>query len=106
MTELYQRHSANIPTRDLMDSEKRTILLQISNLQHNQLEDLFFLIYEDFLELSADPDGDMEMPYGCSQLKKGIKFDLQQLPVRLRHIIRRYLIDIFGAGVEEESDYL
>lgn len=102
MTELYTRLSAIIPTRGLTESEKETIILQISQLNYDQAVTVFHLINEDFLTYSASP-GETVLPYGSKQLKKGVKFnDLNELPVRLCQILRRYLVEIFDNESEEE----
>jgi len=101
MTELYQKYSKNIPTRDLIQTEKDKILSQISQLTKEESEDVFYLIYDDYIEWNAKHS---DIPYDGVQLKKGIKFNLDKLPIRLKQILRRYLTDVFESqGFESEN---
>jgi len=73
----------------LTKSEKDCIITAIKNLDSNGQELLYVLIKVHHLK---ENEQDYKLPYGMKSLKLGIRGDVNQLPLRLQHIINRFII--------------
>ena len=98
---LFNNLLKNIPTRDLFLSEKRTFMKNIEEIDTNGHELIYALIRVYQIEHKED-NTSFTLPYNGTYNDKNITFDLDHFPIKLKHILFKFLKVHLNKIKEEE----
>ena len=87
---LYDTLNCDIPSIDLTNKEKETFLKQVKLLDVDGIERLYVIIRIHQLENSEDKSSYI-IPYKGKFVKTDIKFNLDDLPIDLKHMLSKFL---------------
>jgi hypothetical protein len=87
---LFDNLSKNIPNRDLLLAEKRLFMKNIEEADKNGHELIYALIRVYQIENKED-NTSFTLPYNGSYVDKNITFDLDKFPIKLKHILFKFL---------------
>lgn len=93
---LYDVLKAYARDTDLTDKEKKDMVDDITNLEEKGQEDIYAII-----KFYSHHKGN-ETLYSAKTLSNGIKFDLENFPNELKHMLKRF-IQITKESVREEE---
>jgi hypothetical protein len=84
--DVIQRNLSN----DLTINQKTDIINYIKKTSHRSHE-LIYTLIRIYQIYNDDLQNNMNYPYNCKKLKSGYKFDLERLPITLKHIINSFI---------------
>ena len=88
---LYQTFNENLPKRNLSKFKKSILLERIEKADQDQTEAIFMLVCEhDRLTNENLECDEVDIPFDGIQKRRGVKFDLDNLPIELVWIIWRF----------------
>ena len=87
---LFDNLSKDIPTRDLLLAEKRLFMKNIDEIDKNGSELIYALIRVYQIENKED-NTSFTLPYNGTYVDKNITFDLDKFPIKLKHILFKFL---------------
>jgi len=79
----------DLPTHEMTSAEKDNLVELIESLDEDGKERVFVLIKK-FYSLQQ-PDNNIRIPYNGKQVKKDVKFDLSEMPNKLRHMLNKFV---------------
>uniref|UniRef100_A0A6C0LZV8 Uncharacterized protein n=1 Tax=viral metagenome TaxID=1070528 RepID=A0A6C0LZV8_9ZZZZ len=88
---LYQTLCFNIPPTDLKAAEKRAVILGIEGLDVALHDVIYKLIMEHYRIANNCVSKDIPYLGFKHDARNDVTFDLQKLPIPLRHIIKRFV---------------
>lgn len=86
---LYTSLSKNLPSKDLSAKEKKTLIDNISKLDFEAQEIIFVLIKSYYTD--NEKNQKFNIPYNGQIYNNRIDFDLEKFPIKLKHIIKKFL---------------
>jgi len=86
---------------DISDKEKDKFIKMVKNIDQTGYELIYVLIRVYQLENSEDKST-FKLPFGGKYSKEDIKFDLNELPNKLKHMLYRF-VNIHTKKIEEET---
>ena len=87
---LFDNLSKDIPTRDLLLAEKRFFMKNIEEIDKNGSELIYALIRVYQIENKED-NTSFTLPYNGTYVDKNITFDLDKFPIKLKHILFKFV---------------
>ena len=99
---LYDTLNVDIPTIDLTNKQKDAFLRNVKLLDVDGMERLYVIIRIHQLENSEDKSSYI-IPYKGKFVKSDLKFDLDELPTDLKHILFKF-VTIHRKTMEENSN--
>ena len=97
---LYESLSADVSNLDLTTKQKDEFMKLVKNIDIEGSERIYVLIRMFQLENSEDKST-FKIPYGGKYIKTDLKFDFNDLPNELKHILYKF-IKIHTSTMEEE----
>jgi hypothetical protein len=86
---------------DISNKEKEQFIKLVKNLDQLGYELMYVLIRVYQLE-NTDDKSTFKLPFGGKYIKDDIKFDLNELPNKLKHMLVKF-VDIHSKKIEEET---
>ena len=86
---------------DISDKEKEQFIKLVKSLDQIGYELMYVLIRVYQLE-NTDDKSTFKLPFGGKYIKDDIKFDLNELPNKLKHMLVKF-VDIHSKKIEEET---
>jgi len=80
----------NYDLEEISGDTKEILAKDIKNLNQECQERIYGIIKSYDID-SQDPTSVYELPYSGRQLKSGIKFDIDSLPLKLQHMLLTFL---------------
>ena len=100
---LYDNMSKDIKNRDLTLKQKDEFMRKIKKIDDNGAELVYALIRVFENENSEETPGSFKLPYcGKYTSKQDMKFDLDQLPLKLKQILYKF-VTIHSKKMKEEK---
>lgn len=79
----------DLPTHEMTSTEKDTLVELIESLDDDGKERVFVLIKK--FHCLQQPENSIRIPFNGKQVKKDIKFDLSEMPNKLRHMLSKFV---------------
>lgn len=87
---LYDNLNINdLPIHEMTSAEKDGLVELVESLDEDGRERVFVLIKKFY---SQQGEGNVRIPYNGKQVKKDIKFDLSEMPNKLRHMLHKFVV--------------
>lgn len=99
---LYDSMIYKIPNKDLTKKQKDDFISKIKNIDNDGAECIYSLIRVFEIENGENDSGTFKLPYCGKYVKKNMKFDLEQLPNKLKQILYKFLL-IHIKKMEEDA---
>lgn len=97
---LYSTLCLKLPKKDLTISQKSDLINKIENIDNDGAELIFALLNCYYID--KDKGNSMNIPYEGKIVSDKIEFDLNNLPIPLRHIIYKF-VSLHKKKVEEDQ---
>lgn len=99
---LYDSLSADVSSVDLKVKQKDEFMKLVKSIDNEGLDRIYVLIRMYQLENSEDKST-FKLPYGGKYIKNDLKFDLNELPNELKHILYKF-VKIHSSKMEEDNE--
>lgn len=88
---LYNTLAVNIPKKDLTVRQKADFMKKIKDIGETGHELIYLLIKHYYIITDFRDTPTFSLPYGGSTIKNDICFNLEDLPIPLKHIIYKFV---------------